>query len=101
MEQAQRSGNEDVELIADPAELTQRLEKLDLRNTVHHIYSWDAHQQLLAGVNVYADAETTMPAPERIGEIPVSQETYRQQRATTALNTMVNGGFVLRIFSRS
>lgn len=93
--------NETVELVADTAALAERLEKLDHTTTTHHLFGRDAHQQLIAGVNIYADAETTVPPPERLGEIPVSQNTYRQQRATEALDAMVNGGFVLRIFNRT
>lgn len=93
--------DESVELVADTAALVERLEKLDLTITTHHLYSKDAHQQLIAGINTYADAETTVPTRERLGEMPVSQNTYRQQRATEALDAMVNGGFVLRIFNRT
>lgn len=93
--------DESVELITDSAALVQRFEKLDFRTTTHHVYSKDAHQQLMAGINAYADAETVVPSSERLGEIPVSQETYRQQRATEALDTMASGGFVLRIFNRT
>lgn len=93
--------DESVELVADTTALAERLEKLDLTTTSHHLFSRDAHQQLIAGINTYADAENTVPTPERPGEMPVSQETYRQQRATEALDTMASGGFVLRVFNRT
>jgi hypothetical protein len=93
--------DESVELVADSAALMERLEKIDLTTTTHQLFSKDAHQQLMVGINTYADAETTVPTPERFGEIPISQDTYRQRRATEALDAMASGGFVLRIFNRT
>lgn len=101
MEWTQVSPNEEVELITDLEALQKRFDGLDHATTTHHLHSKDAPQQLMAGISAYAGADTVVPEPLRRTDQRVSLETYQQQRAVEAMNCIIAGGFVLRIFNRT